>query len=68
MPDVIARVLAAAQRNSIAWGITAGSAEVLAHYRNLGAQIIPWGGDFALMNVLQRCSEELDGVLAGEAA
>jgi 4-hydroxy-2-oxoheptanedioate aldolase len=68
MPDVIARVSAAAQRNSIAWGITAGSAEVLAHYRELGAQIIPWGGDFALMNVLKRCSEELDGVLAEEAA
>ena len=68
MPDVIARVAAAAQRNNIAWGITAGSAEVLAHYRKLGAQIIPWGGDFALMNVLKRCSEELDGVLAGEAA
>ena len=64
MPDVVERVAAAAKRNGIAWGITAGSVEDLARYRKLGAQIVPWGGDFALMNVLKRCSEELDGVLA----
>jgi 2-keto-3-deoxy-L-rhamnonate aldolase RhmA len=66
IPDVVARVSAAARRSGIAWGITAGSIEDLSRYRQLGAQIVPWGGDFALANVLKRCSEELDGVLAGE--
>lgn len=64
LPDVVDRVAAAAKRNGIAWGITAGSPEAIARYRKLGAQVVPWGGDFALMNVLKRCSEELDGVLA----
>jgi len=66
LPDVVERVAAAARRHGVAWGITAGTVEDLAHYRKLGAQIVPWGGDFALMNVLKRCSEELDGVLAGQ--
>jgi len=66
IPDVVERAAAAARRNGVAWGITAGSVEDLARYRQLGAQIVPWGGDFALMNVLRRCSEDLDGVLAGE--
>jgi 4-hydroxy-2-oxoheptanedioate aldolase len=66
IPDVVERVSAAARRNGVAWGITTGSIEDLSRYRKLGAQIVPWGGDFALANVLKRCSEELDGVLAGE--
>jgi 4-hydroxy-2-oxoheptanedioate aldolase len=66
IPDVVERIASVAQRSGIAWGITAGSIEDLARYRQMGAQIVPWGGDFALMNVLKRCSEELDGVLAGE--
>jgi 2-keto-3-deoxy-L-rhamnonate aldolase RhmA len=64
MADVIARVSAAAKEHGIAWGITAGSVDDIARYRKLGAQIVPWGGDFALAGVLKRCSEELDGVLA----
>ena len=28
----------------------------------MGAQMVPWGGDFSLMNVLKDCSEDLDGV------
>ncbi len=64
MADVIDCVSAAAKKNGIAWGITAGSPEDIARYRKLGAQIVPWGGDFALINVLKRCSEELDAVLA----
>lgn len=67
IPDVVERVSAAAQRNGIAWGITAGSVEEVSRYRKLGAQMVPWGGDFALAGVLKRCSEELDGVLSGEA-
>jgi 4-hydroxy-2-oxoheptanedioate aldolase len=64
--DAVERLAAAARRNGVAWGITAGTIEDLSRYRKLGAQIVPWGGDFALANVLRRCSEELDGVLAGE--
>jgi 4-hydroxy-2-oxoheptanedioate aldolase len=63
MPEVVDRVAAAAKQNGIAWGITAGSVEDIARYRKLGAQIVPWGGDFALANVLKRCSGELDSVL-----
>ena len=53
----------AARKHSKAWGITAGSVEELAHWHKLGAQIVPWGSDFALARMLQRCSEELDHVL-----
>ena len=67
IPDVVERVSAVARQHGLAWGITSGSVEDLSRYRKLGAQIVPWGGDFALMNVLRRCSEELDGVLTGES-
>ena len=63
IPAVVERVAAAAKQNGIAWGITAGSVEDIARYRKLGAQIVPWGGDFALANALKRCSEELDSIL-----
>ena len=66
VPDVVERVAAAARHNGVAWGLTAGSVEDLTRYRKLGAQIVPWGGDFALINVLRRSSEELDEILAGE--
>jgi len=66
IPDVVERVAAAARQHGVAWGIPAGSVEDLTRYRKLGAQIVPWGGDFALMNVLRQCSEELDGILAGQ--
>jgi 4-hydroxy-2-oxoheptanedioate aldolase len=66
LPEIVERVSAAARAHGKAWGITAGSIEDLARYRSLGAQMVPWGGDFALMGVLQRASTELDGVLAGE--
>lgn len=62
LPAVIELVRDAARRHGIAWGITAGSAEDLRRYRQLGAQIVPWGGDFALLNVLKQCSEELDAL------
>ena len=62
----MARVIAAAHRHGKAWGRTAGSLAELATYRKMGAQIIPWGGDFTLVKVLQQCSEELDSVSNGE--
>jgi 2-keto-3-deoxy-L-rhamnonate aldolase RhmA len=58
----VERVAGAARRHGIAWGITAGSIEALRHYRQLGAQIVPWGGDFALATYLQQCGRELSGL------
>ncbi|HMO57139.1 MAG TPA: aldolase/citrate lyase family protein [Roseiflexaceae bacterium] len=55
----VEHVAAAARRHGKAWGITAGTTEVLAHYRDLGAQIIPWGGDFALAAYLAQCGRDL---------
>ncbi len=66
LAEAVERVAAAARKNGKAWGITAGSLEELVRYRKMGAQIVPWGSDFALTNVLKRCSEELDSVLAEE--
>ena len=66
MPDVAARVSTVAKKGGIAWGIAVGSIDDVRRYHKLGAQIVPWGGDFALVNVLKRCSAELDDVLAGE--
>ncbi|MBU6333347.1 MAG: 4-hydroxy-2-oxovalerate aldolase [Chloroflexi bacterium] len=59
MAAAVEVVAAAARRHGKAWGITAGSLEVMRHYRGLGAQIIPWGGDFALAAMLQQRGAEL---------
>lgn len=66
MADVIERVAAAARAHGKAWGITAASPDEIARYRRLGAQMVPWGGDFALVRALKQCREELDSVLADE--
>ncbi|MFN8444566.1 MAG: aldolase/citrate lyase family protein [Caldilineaceae bacterium] len=58
----IETVAAAAQKHGKMWGITAGSVEQIKRYRSMGAQMVPWGGDFALMNVLKNASQDLDGV------
>jgi 4-hydroxy-2-oxoheptanedioate aldolase len=68
MMEIVEKVAAAARAHGKAWGITAASTDDIVRYRRLGAQMVPWGGDFALVNVLKRCSEELDQVLGGEAA
>lgn len=58
----IETVAAAAEKHGKMWGITAGSIEQIKRYRAMGAQMVPWGGDFALMNVLKKSSQELDEV------
>ena len=63
LDDVIERVSAAARKHGKAWGITAGSTEQLAERRALGAQMVPWGGDFFLARVLEECSGEIDEIL-----
>jgi 2-keto-3-deoxy-L-rhamnonate aldolase RhmA len=55
----IQQVTAAVHKHGKAWGITAPSLDVLARYRRMGAQIVPWGGDFALAGVLQQSGREL---------
>ncbi len=62
LDDAISRVSDAAERHGKAWGITAGSPEQVAQYRALGASLVPWGGDFNLMKVLEQCSKELDAI------
>jgi 2-keto-3-deoxy-L-rhamnonate aldolase RhmA len=66
LDDAITRVAEAARRHKKSWGITAGSPADIAHYRGLGAQMIPWGGDFSLMTVLEGCSKDLDEVLGDD--
>jgi 2-keto-3-deoxy-L-rhamnonate aldolase RhmA len=63
MPQIIDKVSTAARAHGKAWGITAASPDDIERHRRLGAQMVPWGGDFALVNALKRCSEELDQVL-----
>lgn len=62
LDDAISRVSDAAERHGKAWGITAGTPEQVANYRNLGASLVPWGGDFNLMKVLEQCSKDLDAI------
>lgn len=66
MEKAIEAVATAVQKYGKIWGITAGSPEQIKRYRAMGAQIVPWGGDFALMNVLKQCSSDLDSVLGEE--
>ncbi|MCC7264441.1 MAG: 4-hydroxy-2-oxovalerate aldolase [Candidatus Latescibacteria bacterium] len=65
LAQAISRVAEAAQRHHKAWGLPSGSPEDLKRYKQMGAQLAIWGGDFALMNVLKTCSQQLDEVLAG---
>ena len=62
MAKAIDTVAAAVQKHGKLWGITAGSVDEIKRYRDKGAQMVPWGGDFSLMNVLKDCSEDLDSV------
>jgi 4-hydroxy-2-oxoheptanedioate aldolase len=62
MDKAIEIVAAAAKKHNKIWGITAGSVADIQRFRDLGAQIVPWGGDFALMNVLKNASQELDTI------
>ena len=63
LDDAIERVAAAARKNGRAWGITAPSAQDVARFRAMGAQMVPWGSDFFLVKALETCSQELDEVL-----
>jgi 2-keto-3-deoxy-L-rhamnonate aldolase RhmA len=62
MEKAIETVATAARKHRKIWGITAGSVDDIQRFRAMGAQVVPWGGDFALMNVLKNCSADLDNV------
>ncbi|MCY3834015.1 MAG: aldolase/citrate lyase family protein [Chloroflexi bacterium] len=66
--DAVARVAAAAKRHGKVWARTAGSIEEVDRYRRQGALMVPHGSDFALRELLQRASEDLDRMLAGKIA
>jgi 4-hydroxy-2-oxoheptanedioate aldolase len=63
LDSAIEQVSAAARRKGKAWGAATGSLENLRRYQQMGAQVIPWGSDFALRQVLANCSAELDSAL-----
>jgi len=66
VPDIssaIQQVAAAARRNGKAWGAATGSVEDIRRNRQLGAQIIPWGGEFGLCQVLADRSSELEAAI-----
>ena len=62
MEKAIETVAAAVQKHDKLWGITAASVDDIKRFREMGAQMVPWGGDFSLMNVLKQCSADLDVV------
>ena len=61
--EAVAQVAAATDRHGKVWARTAASIEELDLYRRQGAKMIPFGGDFALKDVLKTASEQLDSIL-----
>jgi len=64
LASAIEQVAAAARRHGKAWGAAAGSLETLLGYRQQGAQVLVWGGDFLLRQALAKCSADLDAGLS----
>lgn len=63
MESAVDHVAAVARQHGKHWGRTASSIEELAVYAQRGAQMVPWGGDSALRNVLRNTSQQLDETL-----
>ena len=63
LDGAITRVSDAAKKHDIAWGIPAGTPELIEQYRKMGAQLLAYGGDFALTVVLERSSQDFDKAL-----
>jgi 2-keto-3-deoxy-L-rhamnonate aldolase RhmA len=62
LEDAIAQVAAAARRSGKAWGITSTSIDDVAKRWRQGAQLVPHGSDFGLMQQLQTWGNELDAL------
>ena len=63
LDEAVQQVAGAASRAGKSWGITVPSLEALVKYREMGAQVMPWGGDYSLVGVLDQCRRDLDSVL-----
>ena len=63
LEEAIERVAAAAARHGKAWGIPAGTPDLISRYRDQGAQMLAYGGDFALAKVLEQCGKDFDAAL-----
>lgn len=59
LAEAIERVAQAARNHHKSWGIAAGSLQAIASYRGMGAQMVPWGGDFGLIKLLENCAKDL---------
>ena len=62
--EAVAQVAAACDKHGKVWGRTASTIDEVDGYRRQGSLMIPYGGDFSLMNVLRDASVELDQMLA----
>ncbi len=62
LEKAIEAVATACQKHNKVWGSAVGSLEQLKRYRSMGAQVLPWGGDFTIVRILETCSKELDTV------
>lgn len=65
LDEAVAIVAAAAAKQGKVWSIPAGSIEEVEKYRRQGSLMIPYGGDFALTQVLKTAGEEIDRMLDG---
>ena len=63
LDEAITQVADAARRHGIAWGIPAGTPELIKQYRAMGAQLLAYGGDFSLTAVLEHNSQDFDKAL-----
>ena len=64
--ESVAQVAAAAKKQGKVWARTASSIDEVDRYRRQGSLMIPYGGDFALKDVLEAASADLDRMLSGE--
>jgi 4-hydroxy-2-oxoheptanedioate aldolase len=66
MEAAIEKVAAAAKRHNVAWGLPAGTPELLAHYRSMGAQLLNYGSEFmAVKNMLDDSAQVFNTLEAG---
>lgn len=63
LDEAIFQVADAARKHGITWGIPAGTPELIKQYRAMGAQLLAYGGDFALTTVLAHSSQDFDEAL-----
>lgn len=66
LESAIEQVAETSRRHGKAWGAATGSHEAMAKYCEMGAQIITWGGDFGLRQLLGNYSDQLDSCLSDE--